>query len=123
MGLEDMTKGGSDDPYPSTSRTVELDLAPRQGAASWAAPRLTAPPRPCAPAVHHNSAAYPRPELAPVTWRERLFPEVTDDQWNDWKWQFRNRITTLAELERFFPLADEDRAAVRDVLHEFRMGI
>ncbi|HVY60148.1 MAG TPA: KamA family radical SAM protein [Planctomycetota bacterium] len=122
MGLEETTKTALDDP-PSRSGTVELDIAPRQGAPSWSAPRLAAPPRPCAPAVPHNASAYPRPELAPVTWRERLFPDVADEQWNDWKWQFRNRITTLAELERFFPLAATDRDAVKDVLHEFRMGI
>ena len=27
--------------------------------------------------------------------RKQLFPEVTDEQWNDWKWQVMNRIETL----------------------------
>ncbi|MDR9830313.1 hypothetical protein RCJ22_32530, partial [Vibrio sp. FNV 38] len=27
--------------------------------------------------------------------RKQLFPEVTDEQWNDWKWQVKNRIETL----------------------------
>jgi lysine 2,3-aminomutase len=115
--------GSSDDPYPSTSRTAELDVAPPSVTPSWAAIDTAAKPRPCAPAVPHNSGAYPREGLAPVSWRDRYFPGVSDADWNDWKWQFRNRITTLAELDDFFPLADEDRAAVRDVLHEFRMGI
>lgn len=24
--------------------------------------------------------------------RKRLFPDVTDEQWGDWKWQVRNRV-------------------------------
>ena len=28
--------------------------------------------------------------------RKQLFPEVTDEQWNDWKWQVKNRIETLS---------------------------
>jgi len=127
MGQEEKSLGSSDDPYPSTSRTAVLEVA--QGSASaghtpsWAAIDPLAKPRSCAPAVPHNSGAYPRADLTPTTWRDRYFPGVTDEQWGDWKWQFRNRITTLAELDAFFPLADEDRAAVREVLHEFRMGI
>ena len=33
--------------------------------------------------------------------RMELFPEVTDEQWNDWKWQVRNRIETLDELKKY----------------------
>ena len=31
--------------------------------------------------------------------RKQLFPDVTDEQWNDWKWQVRNRIETLEDLK------------------------
>ena len=27
--------------------------------------------------------------------RAELFPNVTDEQWNDWKWQVKNRIETF----------------------------
>ena len=30
--------------------------------------------------------------------RYELFPNVTDEQWNDWKWQVKNRIETLEDL-------------------------
>ncbi len=124
MGLEEKSVGSSDDPYPSTSRTVEVGAPPCQGKApTWAPPRNAAAPRPCPPAVPTNPEAYPRPGLAPVSYRERYFPEIPDADWNDWKWQFRNRVTTLAELDRFFPLGEEERAALAEVLHEFRMGI
>ena len=32
--------------------------------------------------------------------RQILFPEVTDEQWNDWKWQVKNRIETLDDLKK-----------------------
>jgi lysine 2,3-aminomutase len=36
-----------------------------------------------------------------------------DHEWNDWRWQLRNRITTLAELERHLPLIKEERLGVQ----------
>jgi lysine 2,3-aminomutase len=118
MGLED--KLDSDDPYPSSCTAA--GVAAR--VAAWAEPARDAiRGAPCEPAVNLNPGAYPRPDLRPVTYRDHYFPGVVDEQWNDWKWQFRNRITTLAELERFFPLAPATREALANVLHEFRMGI
>ena len=32
--------------------------------------------------------------------RYELFPNVTDEQWNDWKWQVKNRIETLEDLKK-----------------------
>jgi lysine 2,3-aminomutase len=75
------------------------------------------------PARHLNPTAYPRPGLAPVTWRERYFPDVPDEDWNDWRWQFRNRITSLAKLERYFVFAPGEREILENVLTEFRLGI
>ncbi len=79
--------------------------------------------KPNEPAIHVNPSAYPRSEMAPVSYRDYYFPEVDDDEWNDWRWQFRNRVTTLAELDRFFPLTIDERTALAQILHEFRLGI
>jgi lysine 2,3-aminomutase len=36
---------------------------------------------------------------------------VPDENWNDWKWQLKNRINSLEQLERFMPtLTPEERA-------------
>ena len=75
------------------------------------------------PALHLNLGAYPRPGLAPVTWREHYFPNVPDAKWGDWRWQFRHRIKTLAELESFFPCGADERRILQNVLTEFRLGI
>ncbi|PYK63124.1 MAG: lysine 2,3-aminomutase, partial [Verrucomicrobia bacterium] len=34
------------------------------------------------------------------------------EQWNDWKWQLKNRITTLAQLEEHLELNEEERSGV-----------
>ncbi len=39
---------------------------------------------------------------------------VADADWNDWRWQLKNRITSLAQLEKFLPaLTVEERAGVQ----------
>ncbi|HEV7923980.1 MAG TPA: KamA family radical SAM protein [Verrucomicrobiae bacterium] len=32
-----------------------------------------------------------------------FWSDVSDADWNDWKWQLKNRITTLEKLQRFLP--------------------
>ena len=44
--------------------------------------------------------------------RELYYPLVTKEQWNDWHWQLRNRIKSLAELERILLLSDNERNAI-----------
>jgi lysine 2,3-aminomutase len=55
--------------------------------------------------------------------RAYFYPDVTDEQWNDWKWQFRNRVTTLDELAKLLPFPTAEWDARREVLRDFRMGI
>ncbi len=61
--------------------------------------------------------------LAENPGREHYYPGVSDEEWNDWRWQFRHRVTTLAELARFFPVSATEGRMIREVLHDFRMGI
>jgi len=44
--------------------------------------------------------------------RRRFFPQATDAQWNDWRWQSRHRIRTLEQLERMLSLSDAERQAL-----------
>lgn len=34
-----------------------------------------------------------------VNTRKKFFPDVTDEQWNDWTWQVKNRIEKLDDLK------------------------
>lgn len=55
--------------------------------------------------------------------RYELFPNVTDEQWNDWKWQVRNRIETLDELKKYVTLTAEEEEGVKKTLQTLRMAI
>ena len=43
---------------------------------------------------------------------QRFYPGSSVAEWNDWHWQFRARIRSLAELSRIFKLSADERAAV-----------
>lgn len=58
-----------------------------------------------------------------VNTRKKFFPNVTDEEWNDWTWQVRNRIETLEDLEKYVKLDKEEEDGVRAVLKTFRMAI
>ena len=55
--------------------------------------------------------------------RKQLFPDVTDEQWNDWKWQVKNRIETLEELKKYVKLSAEEEEGVKQTLKTLRMAI
>ena len=58
-----------------------------------------------------------------VNRRKELFPAVTDEQWNDWKWQVKNRIETYEELSRYFTFSPEEAEGIKKALAKFRMAI
>lgn len=55
-------------------------------------------------------------------WRS-LFPGVSEGDWNDWRWQVRNRITTVERLKTLLPLSAEAEEGARRCLSVFRMAI
>lgn len=55
--------------------------------------------------------------------RKELFPKVTDAQWNDWKWQVKNRIETLEDLKKYIKLTKNEEAGIKKTLETLRMAI
>lgn len=49
--------------------------------------------------------------------------EPYPDQWYDWVWQFRNRITTIEELEKVIHLNKKEVEDIGKCLEHFRMAI
>ncbi|MEJ5238731.1 KamA family radical SAM protein [Limisphaera sp. VF-2] len=50
--------------------------------------------------------------------------DVPAEQWEDWRWQLKNRITTLAQLERLLPtLTPEERAGTQLANQKLALGI
>jgi lysine 2,3-aminomutase len=41
------------------------------------------------------------------------YPDASVADWNDWRWQNRHRVRTLADLERMIDLSDDESAAIR----------
>jgi len=55
--------------------------------------------------------------------RKILFPDASDEQWNDWKWQVKNRIETLDQLKKHIKLTPEEEEGVKKSLATLRMAI
>jgi len=58
-----------------------------------------------------------------MTRRNILFPNVTDEQWNDWKWQVKNRIENYDELVKYVNLTKKEEEGVKKSLKIMRMAI
>jgi len=56
-----------------------------------------------------------------VNRRKELFGDVSDEDWNNWRWQFKSRITTLEELKEYIPLTKEEDDP--QILQKLRMAI
>ena len=55
--------------------------------------------------------------------RKELFPNVTDAEWNDWRWQVRNRVETLEDLKKYIDLTPAEEEGVKKSLATLRMAI
>lgn len=59
-----------------------------------------------------------------VEWKNiPLYKDVTDEQWNDWKWQMQNIIRDIPTLEKVMKISDEERGELEKCLDKFKMGI
>ena len=47
-----------------------------------------------------------------ITHAPGYWPEVNPVNWADWRWQLKNRVTTLSALEQHLELTSEERAGV-----------
>jgi len=66
------------------------------------------------PPVQLARAAGARFVVSPASneFRKRHFPGVKTAEWNDWRWQNRNRVRSLAQLDRMISVTDDERAAI-----------
>jgi lysine 2,3-aminomutase len=59
----------------------------------------------------------------PTTDWRAMYPEVSETEWRDWRWQQRHTITDLAMLDRRFPITDEERRGYLQTKGIFKLGI
>lgn len=58
--------------------------------------------------------------------RNGLFADVPEEQWNDWKWQVKNRVETLDDLKQyneFFHLTEDEMEGIDKCLKTLRMAV
>ena len=51
------------------------------------------------------------------------FAWVPAEQWNDWRWQFRNRIQSAEELHKYLDLTENELEGIEKCLSSYRMAI
>ncbi len=52
-----------------------------------------------------------------------LWKDVEPEQWNDWKWQLRNRVTDVDQLKEVINLTEAEEGGIRESLKILRMAI
>ncbi|MFC1920116.1 KamA family radical SAM protein [Chloroflexota bacterium] len=76
------------------------------------------------PGCSANSGTVVSDEPSGATGRIReLSGRIPDELWNDWKWQFRNRITTVEELAKFIPLSKSEQVKLKLVVNRYPLSI
>lgn len=53
------------------------------------------------------------PNARTRSFRRAFFSDVTDRDWNNWRWQAANRFRRLEQLERVLYLGDDEREAIK----------
>jgi lysine 2,3-aminomutase len=59
------------------------------------------------------------PSQGILTIKERFLTGVPEKDWNDWKWQFRHRITSVEGLARYIPLSSKEQAQINLVIKRY----
>jgi lysine 2,3-aminomutase len=52
-----------------------------------------------------------------------LFKDVKPEEWSDWHWQLRNRLTTTADFDQVMNLDDAQRADLDACMGKFRVSV
>ncbi|MDD3167892.1 MAG: lysine 2,3-aminomutase [Eubacteriales bacterium] len=57
-------------------------------------------------------------------WKDiEAWKNVSEAEWNDWKWQVANRITDVEQLKKIINLTPEEEKDIAEVVKSFRLGI
>ncbi len=47
-----------------------------------------------------------------LVFKREFYPEASDSDWYDWRWQIKNRLTKAEDFSRFMALTDEEKQAM-----------
>jgi len=54
---------------------------------------------------------------------EKFKKAKANPKWNDWMWQYNNRINTVEKLSKVFDITEQEKMDIDQCLHHFRMSI
>jgi lysine 2,3-aminomutase len=54
-------------------------------------------------------ASHRPPQEISLSFRHRFFPTATQEDWNDWRWQLQNRITSSRQLGKIIKLSENEK--------------
>lgn len=52
-----------------------------------------------------------------------IWKNVSPEEWNNWKWQIRNRIVTVEQLKKVIDISEQEQKEINLCLEKFRMAI
>jgi lysine 2,3-aminomutase len=100
------------------------DIHPLKNSRKTPSVPLTIPPYGITSPLELNSQSYPADfEKSFRTHAPGRWPDVGSAQWNDWKWQLKNRVTSLSQLERHLVLTPEERQGVLCSGHKLALAV
>ena len=100
---------GDDDPPGSASVLLKARTASRQ---ILSAGVLDLVPAKRVTRAARRTLSGSEPTDQSTAFRRRFFPTAKLSDWNDWRWQSRNRIKTLAQFEDMVTLSETEREAL-----------
>ena len=65
----------------------------------------------------------PRSTQATRSFRKKYYADISDKQWNDWRWQTGNRICKRSHLESLILLSDDEHSALSRINDKLPLGI
>ena len=57
------------------------------------------------------------------TFRRQHYPLITAREWNDWRWQIRNRIRKVGEFEKIMPLSGAENRAFNNTIRMLPVAV
>ena len=123
-GDESAGPSGTHRPSPRTNQTivslaVSTELSRRRNGASHretnehlAAAPANLPADKDESSVITGRVSRQRPASRTQAFRKQFFPDATDRQWNDWRWQSQHRIRKLEQFEKIVTLSEDERDAL-----------
>lgn len=55
--------------------------------------------------------------------KEKFLKNINPHEWDDWKWQMRNRIETVEDLKKFLSLTPEEALGIKKCLNTLKMAV